>query len=128
MVPAMGFRHIFRYSAVDASATDDTLMQGNALKIKKDLNHRFIVDQFNKLALQGVGFRQLVDWTHRRMNVSYHFCVISIFFKDVMNKSAANAGGLGGNPTSGFESVGSALFLTPMDAKTGINALLYKGF
>ena len=128
MVPAMGFRHIFRYSAVDVSATDDALMQANALKIKKDLNHCFIVAQFNKLALQGVGLRLLVDWTHSRMNVSYHFCVISIVFKDVIDKSAANAGGLGGNPTGGFESVGSALFLKPMGAKTGIKALLYKGF
>ncbi|MEI7695761.1 MAG: hypothetical protein WCI64_08985, partial [Chlorobium sp.] len=61
---------------------------------------------------------------HGRMIVSYCFCFISIVFKDVMDKSVADAGDLESNPTSGFESVGSILFLKPKDTKTGIKALL----
>ena len=30
--------------------------------VKKDLDHRVIVDQFDQLAQQGVGLRLLVDW------------------------------------------------------------------
>jgi hypothetical protein len=62
------------------------------------------------------------------MIVSDYFCFISIVFKDVMDKSAADTGDLESNPTSGFESVGSILFLKPKDAKTGIKTLLYIGF
>ena len=58
---------------------------------------------------------------HGRMIVSDYFCFISIVFKDVMSKSATDAGDLESNPTSGFESVASILFLKPKDAQTGIN-------
>ena len=55
-----------------------------------------------------------------RMIVSDYLCLISIVFKDVMDKSVADTGDLESNPTSDIESVGSILFLTPKDAKTSI--------
>jgi hypothetical protein len=75
------------------------------------------------------GLRLIVDFfttdigvqrKHWRMIVSYCSCFISIVFKDVMDKSVAVTGNLESNPTTGFESVGSILFLKPKDAKTGI--------
>ena len=50
MVPAMGFRHVLLNSSVYSPPSCNALMQGDALKIKKDLNNRFIVDQLDNLA------------------------------------------------------------------------------
>ena len=72
MVVAMGFRPMFRYGTKDAPATDDAPMQDNALKIKNDINHRVIVDQFDKFAEQGDGPQMLVDRKHNRGGIGFH--------------------------------------------------------